>query len=105
MNRKLILKFAQRLEKFKLEEMISLSELEESEVISALKNLVDEKLLKLNKDVYFYIYPKKVQKMSRKDAYAQEYDTDFETMEGYDQYLSLFGKARIASNQSFQDNL
>ena len=51
MNRKLILKFAQRLEKFKLEEMISLSELEESEVISALKNLVDEKLLKLNKYV------------------------------------------------------
>ena len=94
MNRKLILKFAQRLEKFKLEEMISLSELEESEVINTLKNLVDEKLLKLNKDVYFYIYPKKVQKMSRKDSYAQEYDTDFETMEGYDQYLSLFGKAR-----------
>lgn len=94
MNRKLILKFAQRLEKFKLEEMISLSELDESEVKNTLNNLLDEKLLKLNKGIYFYIYPKKVQKMSRKEAYSQEYDTDFETMDGYEKYLSLFGKAR-----------
>ena len=66
-NKKLILKFARRLENFKLDEIITLSELAEDEVKNLLKVLIDEKQLKLNKDVYFYIYPKKVQKMSRKD--------------------------------------
>lgn len=93
-NKKLILKFARRLEKFKLDEIITLSELAEDEVKNFLNVLIDEKHLKLNKDTYFYIYPKKVQNMSRKETYSQEYDTDFESMDGYDKYLSLYGRAK-----------
>ncbi len=57
-NKDLIIKFARRLERFRIGEIVALSELSEDEVLFELDALLAEKIIVKNNDFYFYIYQK-----------------------------------------------
>ena len=57
-NKELIIKFARRLERFRIGEIVALSELSEDEVLIEIDTLLTEKIIVKNNDFYFYIYPK-----------------------------------------------
>ena len=60
-NKDLIIKIARRLDKFSLDEIITISELQEQEVKDILSDLLKTQLIIKNNDTYFF-NPKKISK-------------------------------------------
>lgn len=64
-NKDLIIKLARRLDKFSLDEIITLSELQEQEVKDILSDLLKSQVIIKNNDTYFF-NPKKISKTEYK---------------------------------------
>lgn len=60
-NKDLIIKIARRLDKFSLDEIITVSELQEQEVKDILSDLLKSQVIIKNNDTYFF-NPKKISK-------------------------------------------
>ena len=87
-NRDLIIKTARRLDKFNLDEMIIVSEIEEQEVTDILSELLKEKIIVKNNNTYFF----NIKNKSKKGKIASETEIKpiiIEKEEGYDYFLTL----------------
>ena len=87
-NKLAVEKIAKKLDKFKLDEVVMISELEENEVKNILDTLVEENVIIQNDDTYFYSKTKNKKTIQySKNDYAEE--IVLEELEGYDEYLKL----------------
>lgn len=87
-NRDLIIKTARRLDKFNLDEMIIVSEIEEQEVTAILSELLKEKIIVKNNNTYFF----NIKNKSKKGKIASETEIKpiiIEKEDGYDYFLTL----------------
>lgn len=87
-NRNLIIKSARRLDKFTLDDIILVSEIEEQEVIDILSELLNEKIIVKNNNTYFF----NIKNKSKKGKIAFETEIEpivIEKEEGYDYFLTL----------------
>jgi integrase len=88
-NKDLIIKTARRLDKFNLDEMIVVSELDEKEVSEILSDLVKQQIVLKNNNTYFFNTKKSIEINN-----TDNFETGFkpiiiEEEEGYDRFLSL----------------
>lgn len=87
-NRDLIIKSARRLDKFTLDDIILVSEIEEQEVKDILSELLNEKIIVKNNNTYFF----NIKNKSKKSKIAFETEIEpivIEKEEGYDYFLTL----------------
>ena len=87
-NKLAVEKIAKKLDKFKLDEVVMISELEENEVKNILDTLIEENIIIQNDDTYFYSKTKNKKTIQySKNDYVEE--IVLEELEGYDEYLKL----------------
>lgn len=87
-NRDLIIKSARRLDKFSLDDIILVSEIDEQEVKDILSELLNEKIIIKNNNTYFF----NIKNKSKKGKTASEREIKpiiIEKEEGYDYFLTL----------------
>ncbi len=87
-NRDLIIKSARRLDKFTLDDIILVSEIDEQEVTDILSELLNEKIIVKNNNTYFF----NIKNKSKKGKIASETEIKpiiIEKEEGYDYFLTL----------------
>ena len=87
-NKLAVEKIAKKLDKFKLDEVVMILELEENEVKNILDTLIEENIIIQNDDTYFYSKTKNKKTIQySKNDYVEE--IVLEELEGYDEYLKL----------------
>ena len=87
-NKLAVEKIAKKLDKFKLDEVVMILELEENEVKNILDTLIEENVIIQNDDTYFYSKTKNKKTIQySKNDYVEE--IVLEELEGYDEYLKL----------------
>ena len=87
-NRDLIIKSARRLDKFTLDDIILVSEIDEQEVADILSELLNEKIVVKNNNTYFF----NIKNKSKNGKIAFETEIEpiiIEKEEGYDYFLTL----------------
>lgn len=87
-NRDLIIKSARRLDKFTLDDIILVSEIEEQEVTGILSGLLNEKIIVKNNNTYFF----NIKNKRDKGNIAPKMEIKpiiIEKEEGYDYFLTL----------------
>lgn len=87
-NRDLIIKSARRLDKFTLDDIILVSEIDEQEVTDILSELLNEKIIVKNNNTYFF----NIKNKSKKGQIVSETEIKqiiIEKEEGYDYFLTL----------------
>ena len=87
-NRDLIIKSARRLDKFTLDDIILVSEIEEQEVKDILSELLNEKIIVKNNNTYFFNIKNKSKK-SKIDSKTEIEPIIIEKEEGYNYFLTL----------------
>jgi choline kinase len=88
-NRDLIIKTARRLDKFNLDEMIVVSELDEKEVSEILSDLVKQQIVLKNNNTYFFNTKKSIEINNTDNIETGFKPIIIEEEEGYDRFLSL----------------
>ena len=87
-NRDLIIKSARRLDKFTLDDIILVSEIEEQEIIDILSELLNEKIIVKNNNTY-YFNTKGVSNNNKTDLINKFKPIIIEEEDGYDYFLTL----------------
>lgn len=87
-NRDLIIKSARRLDKFTLDDIVLVSEIDEQDAIDILSELLNEKIIVKNNNTYFF----NIKNKSKKDEVVSDTEIKpiiIEKEEGYDYFLTL----------------
>ena len=91
-NKDLITTIARRLDKFNLNEMIVVSELEENEVQKILSELIKEQIILKNNDIYYFNNKKTAEVCKKENKITAINEIEpiiIEQEEGYDYFLTL----------------
>lgn len=88
-NKDLIIKIARRLDKFNLDELITISELSEEEVKTVLSELLKKKIIIQNGNNYFFNNQKDVKTQIDNELKPEVKPIAIEEEDGYDIFLSL----------------
>ncbi len=87
-NRDLIIKSARRLDKFTLDDMIMVTELEEAEVIEIISKLLKEKIIVKNNNTYYFNF-KVVNNLGFMPPLTEAKPIIIEEQDGYEYFLTL----------------